>query len=49
MADKKAKEYIAEYNRLVEKQTNSRSLWQRTGDKMWPYVDKRNTGHYADA
>jgi len=38
MADKKAKEYIAEYNRLVEKQTNSRSLWQRTGDKMWPYV-----------
>lgn len=38
MADIKAKDYIAEYNRLVGKQSNSRSLWQRTGDKMWPYV-----------
>jgi len=38
LADKKAKEIIAEYNRQVGKQSNSRSLWQRTGDKMWPYV-----------
>lgn len=38
MPDKKAKEHIAEYNRLMGKQANSRSLWQRTGDKMWPYV-----------
>jgi len=38
MADKKAKEYIAEYNLLAGKQSNSRSLWQRTGDAMWPYV-----------
>jgi len=38
MADKQAKKYIAEYNRLAKNQSNSRSLWQRTGDKMWPYV-----------
>lgn len=38
MPDKKAKERIDEYKRLVGKQSNSRSLWQRTGDRMWPYV-----------
>jgi len=38
MPDAKAKEYIAEYGRLKGLQSNSRDLWQRTGDKMWPYV-----------
>jgi hypothetical protein len=38
MPDVKAKEYIAEYGRLKGMQANSRDLWQRTGDKMWPYV-----------
>ncbi len=38
MPDQQAKEYIAEYGRLKGMQSNSRDLWQRTGDAMWPYV-----------
>jgi hypothetical protein len=36
--DQKAKDYIAEYNREEGKQSNSRDLWQRTGDAIYPYV-----------
>lgn len=38
MADQKAKDYIAEYNREEAKQANSRDLWQRTGNAIYPYV-----------
>ena len=38
MADDKAKEIIAEWGREENKQANSRSLWQDTGDHMYPYV-----------
>lgn len=38
MADKKAKEIIAEYKREEAKQANTRNLWQRTADHMYPYV-----------
>lgn len=37
-ADINAKEVIAEYNREEQKQSNSRGLWQDTGNHMWPYV-----------
>ena len=36
--DAKAKEYIAEYAREEQKQSNSRDLWQRTGDAIYPYI-----------
>jgi len=36
--DNKAKQYIDEYNREEAKQSNSRDLWQRTGDAIYPYV-----------
>lgn len=38
MPDQKAKDLIAEYEREQNRQANSRSLWQRTADCMWPYV-----------
>lgn len=43
MADQKAQDYIAEFNREKQKQSNSRNLWQKTGDKMWPYVQVTGT------
>lgn len=36
--DKLAKEIIAEYKREEHKQSNSRNLWQRTADAMYPYA-----------
>lgn len=38
MADQLAKEIIAQYRREENKQSNIRSLWQRTADKIYPYV-----------
>ena len=38
MPDIKAKEIIDEYNREEAKQANTRNLWQRVSDHMWPYA-----------
>lgn len=36
--DDKAKQLIREYERESEKQANSRGIWQRVADAMYPYV-----------
>jgi hypothetical protein len=36
--DKRGQMLVAEFGRERAKQANSRTLWQNTGDAMWPYV-----------
>jgi hypothetical protein len=38
MADLKGKQICEEFGREQGKQGNTRDLWQRTGDTMWPYI-----------
>ena len=43
MADTKAKQVIAHFDREFAKQANTRNLWQRTADVMWPHAQINTT------